>query len=401
VFGLRASREIDLARATALQTGNAHTLAEERTKNSAITLNTAIVARDSALTAFREGVAATLAGAQAALAAAAGEQRKIAAELASYESTIAAQNARVEAAIREARASAERAQTKLDAASTERTNAITARALQVGRLEELRRLRDAQDLVTAETKLKNATDRWAAMPVPVQIVTEWGLKAARDAKTSAELVLEAIQRDIDRTHGALEQVGGAVARERLRDASEAFESAERQEREIEAEYDAWQLLLDQMKQADAAQASNLGQTLAPTIASRFEDLTQRRYESVQLNAELGTEGVAVAGAIRPTERISVGTREQLSTLYRLALAEYLYTTVVLDDQLVQSDGTRMDWFPALLVEKARNFQIVVFTCRPGDYLAASAMVPKGKSFQRDTDGGFVRAVDLGRAVRRK
>jgi energy-coupling factor transporter ATP-binding protein EcfA2 len=396
-----ALKEIEQARATANQASNAHNLAEERTKNSELALNAAVVARDIALTAFPEGVAATLTGAQGALAAAAAEEQKVAAELASLESTIAAQNARVEGAIREARAIAERAQVTLGAASTEQTNAITARALQVGRLEELRRLRDAQDLATVETKLKNATDRLAAMPVPAQIVTESDLKAARDSKTSAESGLEAIQREIDRTHGALEQVGGAVARERLRDASEAFESAERQEREIEAEYDAWQLLLDQMKQADAAQASNLGQTLAPAIASRFEDLTQRRYENVQLNAELGTEGVAVAGAIRPTERISVGTREQLSTLYRLALAEYLSTTVVLDDQLVQSDGTRMDWFRALLAEKARNFQIVVFTCRPGDYLTAGAMVPKGKSVQRDTDGGFVRAVDLGRAVRRK
>jgi hypothetical protein len=396
-----ASKEIEQARATTLQAGNAHTLAEERGKNSAIALNGAVVARDAALTAFPEGVAATLAGAQAALAAAAGEQRKVAAELASYESTIAAQNARAEAAIREARASAERAQTKLDAASTERTNAITAHSLQVGRLEELRKLRDAQDLAAAESRLKSATDRRAAMPVPDRIVTEAEVEAARGAKTSAESGLEAIQREIDRTHGALEQVGGAVARERLRDASEACESAERQEREIEAEYDAWQLLLEQMKAADAAQASNLGQTLAPAIARRFEDLTQRRYENVQINAELGTEGVAVAGAIRPTDRISVGTREQLSTLYRLALAEYLSTTVVLDDQLVQSDGTRMDWFRALLAEKARSFQIVVFTCRPGDYLAPGEMVPKGKSVQRDTDGGFVRAVDLGRAVRRK
>jgi hypothetical protein len=36
---------------------------------------------------------------------------------------------------------------------------------------------------------------------------------------------EATQREIERTHGALEQVGGAVARERLRDAIEAFELA--------------------------------------------------------------------------------------------------------------------------------------------------------------------------------
>ena len=145
-----------------------------------------------------------------------------------------------------------------------------------------------------------------------------------------------------------EQVGGAVARERLRDASEAFELAERQERETEAEYEAWRLLLDQMKEADAAQASNLGQALVPAIAGRFQELTQRRYQTVQLTAQLGTEGIMVAGALRPTSLISVGTREQLSTLYRLSLAEYLSTTIVLDDQLVQSDDNRMDWFRALL-----------------------------------------------------
>ena len=111
----------------------------------------------------------------------------------------------------------------------------------------------------------------------------------------------------------------SVARERLRDAIEAFDLAERHEREIEAEYDAWLLLLQQMKEADAAQASNLGQMLAPAIAGKFEELTQKRYENVRLTAQLGTEGVVVGGAVRSTERMSVGTREQLSTLYRLSL----------------------------------------------------------------------------------
>jgi hypothetical protein len=97
----------------------------------------------------------------------------------------------------------------------------------------------------------------------------------------------------------------------------------------------------------------------------------------------------------------VGTREQLSTLYRLCLAEHLVSTIVLDDQLVQSDANRMEWFRALLVEKARNFQILVFTCRPGDYLGKGALVPRGSAVHADTDGGFVRAVDLGRALRRR
>ena len=153
-----------------------------------------------------------------------------------------------------------------------------------------------------------------------------------------------------------------------------------------------------MKQADAAQASNLGQALAPTIAGRFQVLTQRRYDAVQLSAQLGTEGVVVGGAARPASRLSVGTREQLSTLYRLSLAEYLQTTLVLDDQLVQSDDSRMDWFRALLNEKAHIFQIIVFTCRPGDYLAATSMVPKGPRIHEDTGNGFIRAIDLRRAL---
>jgi hypothetical protein len=61
----------------------------------------------------------------------------------------------------------------------------------------------------------------------------------------------------------------------------------------------------------------------------------------------------------------------------------------------------MHWFRALLAEKARNFQILVFTWRPGDYLAKGAMVPTGSVVRTDSDGGFVRAVDLGRALRRR
>lgn len=123
--------------------------------------------------------------------------------------------------------------------------------------------------------------------------------------------------------------------------------------------------------------------------------------TVQLSPQLGTEGVLASGAVRSPELISVGTREQLSTLYRLSLAEYLQTVIVLDDQLVQSDDSRMDWFRMLLTEKARSFQIIVVTCRPGDYLKASELVPDGKILHADSDGGFIRAIDLGRALHRK
>jgi uncharacterized protein YhaN len=97
--------------------------------------------------------------------------------------------------------------------------------------------------------------------------------------------------------------------------------------------------------------------------------------------------------------MSVGRREQLSTLYRRSLAEYLGTSVVLDDQLVQSDDKRMDWFRELLVEKSSLFQVIVFTCRPGDYLARAEHAPPDGSAFRTT--GAVHAVSLDRTIQRR
>ena len=395
------SKEAEAVRGVANQAANDLTLANERTRHSRLALDAAVAARDTALAAFPEGVDKALVAARAALAAGITEKEKATAEFASLEHTIEARKKRIDAALSGARTDAWQATTTVETAQGQLTTAKTNHASAHGRLIELRKQRDAENLVAAETRLHEATERHAALPVPDRIVTDDEVSAARNAAAGAKLDLEGIERDIQRAHGALEQVGGAVARERLRDATEAFELAERQEREIEAEYEAWRLLLDQMKEADAAQASNLGQALVPAIAGRFQELTQRRYQAVQLTAQLATEGIVVSGAVRPTALISVGTREQLSTLYRLSLAEYLGTTIVLDDQLVQSDDNRMDWFRALLTEKAHSFQIVVFTCRPGDYLLPSALVPQGSAVHADTDGGFIRAVDLGRALRRR
>ena len=395
------SREAEAARNIASKAASDRTLADERIRHSKSGLDAAVKARDTALTAFPEGVDAALVSARTGLAAGAAEKEKVAAEFASLEHTIDARKKRIDAALSGARTDAAQATTAVETAQGDLTKAKTDHASAHGRLMELRKKRDAENLAAAEARLQEAKDRHAALPVPDRIVTEDEVSAARNAAAGVKADLEGIEASIQRAHGALEQVGGAVARERLRDATEAFELAERQERETEAEYEAWRLLLDQMKEADAAQASNLGQALVPAIAGRFQELTQRRYQTVQLTAQLATEGIMVAGAVRPTTLISVGTREQLSTLYRLSLAEYLGSTIVLDDQLVQSDGNRMDWFRALLTEKAHSFQIVVFTCRPGDYLLPSALVPQGNAVHADSDGGFVRAVDLGRVLRRR
>ena len=404
--GLRKRRAqlanaLDSARAIANLSSTDLTLTGERARNAQSSFDATITARDSALKAFPESLETALASARKALAEANAEKESIAVEISKLESNAAARKQRVETALVAARNNAEKARAAVDEARQKLTAAIGNRALQDGQLIQLSKMRDAEDAGAARNKLQEVTQRHAALPVPERMVTEEDVASARDAAAGVKAELEVIERDIQQAQGALKHIGGAVAREQLRDATEAFELAEAYEREVEAEYESWKLLLEQMKEADAAQASNLGQTLAPFIADRFRELTQRRYENVRLTAQLGTEGVVAAGAVRSPSLISVGTREQLSTLYRLSLAEYLRTVIVLDDQLVQSDASRMGWFRNLLVEKARSFQIIVVTCRHGDYLQLGELAADGKAVHADTDGGFIRAVDLGRAVHRR
>lgn len=70
--------------------------------------------------------------------------------------------------------------------------------------------------------------------------------------------------------------------------------------------------------------------------------------------------------------LSVGTREQLSVLTRLAIARLLKQqgqpgVLVLDDALVYSDDTRISKMKKLLQDVGKEIQILILTCRLRDY----------------------------------
>ena len=393
-------KAVDAARILSEQAHKDQAIAEDRARQLGLALQTATAAWDSASRTFPQGVDAAMTAAQAEHAACVNSKQAIDLELASLAAQIEARKKRIETTLRDARKAVEKAKVKVASAQEELEAAMIDESAQNGRLIELRRVLETSDLVLAGERLREATEHYVALPVPQRLVSNDEVTAAQSTVAAIKSGIDAIEKEIHRAHGRLEQVGGAVARERLADAIETFESAERQERETEAEYEAWKLLLEQMKEADAAQASNLGFALVPAIAEQFNKLTRERYETVSLTAQLETKGVVVAGGVRSASHLSVGTREQLSTLFRISLAEYLRTAIVLDDQLVQSDEDRMGWFRTLLKEKAEFFQIIVFTCRPGDYLPQAARVPDGSAVHADMDGGLIRAIDLRRALHR-
>jgi DNA repair exonuclease SbcCD ATPase subunit len=396
-----AAKAADAARLRVTEVRTMRDTTAERLRNSRAALETANAVRDEAVSGFPCHIAEVHATAQLEVEVANASRREAQGELVVLDKRVALERTNAEEALTVARSAAAAARSAATTTQEAVTRSVAAHSVQVGRLEELRRVRAQENLPAAEAALRIAKDCRTALPVPERQVAADEIAAAGHALDRARADLMHVEREIQKSHGALEQVGGGVARERLSDLTEAYEVAERQEREVEIDCEAWRLLLEQMKVADAEQASNLGQVLGPAVAGRFEALTCRRYDGVRLNAALRMEGVLMRGELRPTARISVGTREQLSTLYRLALAEYLQSTVVLDDQLVQSDEIRMDWFRSLLAHEARSFQIVVFTCRPSDYLPADGVVPDGggQFVGNDSDGWCTRAIDLELAIR--
>jgi uncharacterized protein YhaN len=85
------------------------------------------------------------------------------------------------------------------------------------------------------------------------------------------------------------------------------------------------------------------------------------------------------GAAIEFEQLSGGTKEQVATAMRLAMAEVLGANhdgqlpVVLDDAFVNADPDRVLLLQRMLdLGAARGLQIIVVTCNPSDYATLGA-----------------------------
>jgi DNA repair exonuclease SbcCD ATPase subunit len=241
----------------------------------------------------------------------------------------------------------------------------------------------------------------AALPEPTREVDEDALRHARFAAEEADrLATEARERHLLFV-GQLEASEGSVAIERHREAEEAHALALAREHEVEVDFGAWKLLRDALRDAENAEGHHLGEALAPKVAARLAELATQtrapaRYAGVRLDAHLRTEGVLAQGQTRDPKLLSVGTREQLALLLRLAVAELLKLPLVLDDHLTHTDPARASWFRQTLRAAAHDTQIVVLTCHPDVYLDDSDR-PKERAFQ-DRAAGLLRAIDATRVI---
>ncbi len=211
--------------------------------------------------------------------------------------------------------------------------------------------------------------------------------------------LREAQEELARARGGLEQVGGAIVRERLRELDTALRQARERERQIEVEFEAWKMLVETLRASESTEGAHLGRALAGPVSARFHQLTGGRYGGIEFGAHLEAAGLQAAGELREISALSAGTQDQLATLLRLCIAEQLHSAIVLDDHLSQSDPARVAWFNAILRTAAQQVQIILITCRPAELLGADEFPRKGEpSFTGAA--GLIRSVDLGNLIRR-
>lgn len=108
-------------------------------------------------------------------------------------------------------------------------------------------------------------------------------------------------------------------------------------------------------------------------------LIQPDSDIVLNDQTFGIEHLMRGGVSEPFETLSVGAREQIAVITRLALADILHgsgqpSTIILDDALVNTDETRLRAMHLVLQRASQNLQVLVLTCREADFLGLGAPI---------------------------
>lgn len=119
------------------------------------------------------------------------------------------------------------------------------------------------------------------------------------------------------------------------------------------------------------------EAIAKPIVSKIEPYLRSLIPGAEpsIDENLVLTGIQRAGATEGFEGLSIGTREQLAILIRLAYADLLSeagipVSVILDDALVNSDDERRDRMKIILYQAAKRYQILVLTCHEKEYTDA-------------------------------
>ncbi len=250
-----------------------------------------------------------------------------------------------------------------------REQALLAAQSRTGDAELLQARRDAQaGLEVAAAQALAAQQDFDAIQ-PQRLAEE--LRTRRSEVAALQAEIDRVTQHVARLEGEL----GGLAQQDLREREERLQAQLQREQALATQQtqqaEALQLLLQVLQGAEQRAREDF---MRP-VEGRVERYLQQLLPGSKL--QLSSEDYALAalqrgGLSEPFNALSIGTREQLAVLCRLAFADLLHrqgqpTCLLFDDVLVFADDRRFQVMLAALKEAAQTQQILILTCRGRDY----------------------------------
>ena len=198
------------------------------------------------------------------------------------------------------------------------------------------------------------------------------LLRARQAEVEAlQVDLAGVTQLVARLEGEL----GGLAQSDLREREARLQSQLNRARIVASQQsqqaEALRLLQEVLRESEHAARENF---ILP-VQRRVERYLARLFPDGELRFSDGTYAVSElrrAGGSEPFDALSIGTREQLAVISRLAFADLLRdqgqpACLLFDDVLAFSDDRRFRSMLAALKDAAQTQQILILTCRGRDY----------------------------------
>ena len=144
---------------------------------------------------------------------------------------------------------------------------------------------------------------------------------------------------------------------------------EKKRDQIQKEFEEIELARTVLKEADEEVQREFAPELGKLASEYMSFVTDGRYEGVLLNRDFTALAKTADDVVaREAEYLSTGTSDLLYLAVRLAFCELAFPDtelcpLILDDALVNMDEKRYEQALRLLVEIAKERQVILFTCR--------------------------------------
>lgn len=291
---------------------------------------------------------------------------------------------------------------RMEAESGARSAGAAALRAEVERAEqELARIREQQSdealsesiaasvatRAEAEAALAQALEALASLPD----VTEELRAASADADSLARTLTEA-DREEAGIRALLEDAGASGLHGKLVEAEQRLVAASDELAAFSRRASAARLLFETLR----AHRDQARENYAGPLKECIEALGRRIYNdsfAIELSEDLRIVRRSLDGITLDLAQISIGAREQLSVLTRLACAALVSkdggAPLVLDDILGWADPKRLDALGPVLAEAAGGSQVLLFTCSPDRFAsvrpARVISLPSGQTVERSFD----------------